>query len=72
LPFASPFKVYCPWAFVVVVALAAPVSCTVTPAIGVNDGVLIVPVIEYAMPVKFRPVTFALFTVTFLLTGENV
>jgi len=75
LPFERPVKLYCPKEFVVTVAFAAPVRVTVTPATGVKNGVLIVPEIVYvtgAVPVKFCPVTFALFTVTFLLTGENV
>jgi hypothetical protein len=65
-------KLYAPELFAVVLALAAPLSVTVAPlppAVG-----LIVPEMLYvgAVAVKLIPVTFAPFTVAFVLAGLNV
>ncbi len=77
VPLASPVKVYVPLPFVLVDPVAVPLKVRVTPAIGLPPDVATFPEIEkvavvLAVPVKFWPITFPLFTVTGMLVGENV
>jgi hypothetical protein len=70
VPFAKAVKLYAPDASVVVVAVAAPLSATVTAVAPVTEPEMLQ--VDATTVVKLMPGTFAPFTVTATLAGLNV